>query len=179
MSVRGAPSTRRRSLALLGVASLVAVPVAGCGGGSGGSPASGSSARPTSGEPVMISVASSGVGDVLTDSDNRTVYLFKKDTGTQSTCFGACAHNWPPVRADAKPTAGSGANASLIGTVRRSDGGSQVTYNSHPLYLFVGDNAPGATNGQGIKAFGAAWFAVSPGGNQVTRRSTAAPSNGY
>jgi predicted lipoprotein with Yx(FWY)xxD motif len=128
---------------------------------------------------VTISVTSSGVGDILNDSHNRALYLFRKDIGPKSTCFGACAQNWPPVRASGKPTAGSGANASLIGTIKRSDGAPQVTYNGHPLYLYVGDNAPGAINGQGLTAFGANWYVVSPQGNQVTGKSTAAPSNGY
>jgi predicted lipoprotein with Yx(FWY)xxD motif len=66
----------------------------------------------------------------------------------------------------------------MIGTVERSDGKPQVTYNGHPLYLFAGDNTPGATNGQGMTAFGARWFVVSPAGNQVSGKSTAGRSNG-
>jgi predicted lipoprotein with Yx(FWY)xxD motif len=171
--------THRRFLVLFGLATL-ALAVAGCGGGSsGGSNASTSGSMPKSGGPVTISVASSGVGDILNDSHNRALYLFKKDTGPKSACFGACAQNWPPVRATGKPSAGSGANASLIGTIKRSDGAPQVTYNGHPLYLYVGDNTPGAINGQGLTAFGAAWYVVSPQGNQVTGKSTAAPSSGY
>jgi predicted lipoprotein with Yx(FWY)xxD motif len=171
--------THRRFLVLFGLATL-ALAVAGCGGGSsGGSNASTSESMPKSGGPVTISVASSGVGDILNDSHNRALYLFKKDTGAKSACFGACAQNWPPVRATGKPSAGSGANASLIGTIKRSDGAPQVTYNGHPLYLYVGDNTPGAINGQGLTAFGAAWYVVSPQGNQVTGKSTAAPSSGY
>jgi predicted lipoprotein with Yx(FWY)xxD motif len=173
--------THRRFLVPAGLATLaLAVAVAGCGGGSSGSSnASNSDSKPTSVGPVTISVASSGVGDILNDSQNRVLYLFKKDTGPKSTCFGACAQNWPPVRATGKPTAGSGANASLIGTIKRSDGAPQVTYNGHPLYLYVGDNHPGAINGQGLTAFGATWYVVSPQGNQVTRKATAAPRYGY
>jgi len=170
--------TQRRFLVLASLATL-ALAAGGCGGGSSGSSNASTSDSPTSVGPVTISVASSGVGDILNDSHNRALYLFKKDTGPKSTCFGACAQNWPPVRATGKPTAGSGANASLIGTVKRSDGAPQVTYNGHPLYLYVGDNAPGAINGQGVAAFGATWYVVSPQGNQVTGKSTAAPSNGY
>src|ERR671937_2466557 len=107
--------TRGRSLTLVGlVVSLTALGIGGCGGGAGGSHASTSEGSPT------ISVANTGLGDVLIDSQNRTVYLFKKDTGAKSTCFGACAHNWPPVRVTGKPTVGGGAKASLIGTTQRS-----------------------------------------------------------
>ena len=66
-----------------------------------------------------------------------------------------------------KPKAGSGANASLLGTTKRSDGKTQVTYNRHPLYRFDGDQARGDTNGEGVNAFGASWFVVSPAGKQV------------
>jgi predicted lipoprotein with Yx(FWY)xxD motif len=70
-----------------------------------------------------------------------------------------------------KPSAGSGATASMLGTTKRSDGQPQVTYNGHPLYRFAADNAAGDTNGEGITAFGAAWFAVSPAGSQVSGKS--------
>ena len=122
---------------------------------------------------------SGGLGDVVVDGQNRTVYLFKRDTPGKSACFGACAQNWPPVRVSGRPVAGPGIKASLLGTAARADGKPQVTYNGHPVYLYVGDNAPAATNGQGVTAFGGAWFAVSPAGTQVTRRSTAGRSNGY
>ena len=165
-----------RSLTVLSLAIVVlsALAVAGCGGGSDSSNASGAS----DGTPALR-VANTELGDVLIDPANRTVYLFKKDKRAKSTCFGACAHDWPPVRATGKPTAGSGAKAALVGTTARSDGKPQVTYNGHPLYLFAGDNAPGATNGQGMTAFGGQWFVVSPAGNQVSGKSTAGRSHGY
>src|SRR3954451_18875950 len=168
----------RRALTLLGpvAVALTAAALAGCGGGGG------SSSQAQSGAPTTtISVGTKGVGDVLMDSHtNHTLYLFTKDTGPVSTCSGACAHSWPPVRATGTPAVGSGAKASLIGTVKRSDGSAQVTYNGHPLYLFVGDNAPSSTNGQAVTAFGAPWFAVSPAGNAVTKRCAATGcSSGY
>jgi predicted lipoprotein with Yx(FWY)xxD motif len=163
---------RPLTLAALAAAGLAAAALAGCGGGGGGS-------RQASAPTATIGVGSTGVGDVLMDPQNHTLYLFQKDSAGKSTCFRACAHQWPPVRATAKPAAGTGARASLIGTIRRSDGPPQVTYNGHPLYLFAGDNTPSATNGQGVRSFGAAWFAVSPAGNPVTRRSTAGRSRGY
>jgi predicted lipoprotein with Yx(FWY)xxD motif len=160
-----------RSLTLLGLAAtpLVALAVAGCGGvGS-----SNTVATPS------LQIVPTGVGNVLVDAKNRTVYLFRKDTGTRSNCYGACARNWPPVRANGKPTVGDGVKASLVGTTARSDGKPQVTYNGHPLYLFTGDNIPATTNGQGVNAFGARWFVVAPAGSAVTRRSTEGRSNGY
>ena len=69
---------------------------------------------------------------------------------------------WPPLLATGKPTAGVGLTVSKLATITRSDGTRQITYNGHPLYLFVKDHKPGDVNGQGVTAFGAAWFALSP-----------------
>ena len=164
--------TRSRYITFLAGAAavpLTAVVVAGCGGGGGGATASPAPHRSTAAPgPATVRVASTGLGKVLVDSQGHTLYLFKKDTGTRSTCTGACATAWPPLVATGKPTVGTGVNASLVGTTTRSDGTTQVTYNGHPLYRFIKDTAPGNTNGEGLTAFGGSWFAVSPAGNQVS-----------
>ena len=105
----------------------------------------------------------------MVDSQGRTLYLFKADVGSKSACAGACATAWPPLLSTNKPTAGTGLTASKLATITRSDGTKQVTYNGHPLYLFIKDQKPGQTNGQGVTTFGAAWFAVSAAGNQVSK----------
>ena len=115
-----------------------------------------------------VDVATSGLGQILVDSQGRTLYLFAKDTGTQSECTGACASAWPPLQETGTPTVGTGADASLVGTTMRSDGSPQVTYAGHPLYLFSGDQNPGDTNGEGVVAYGASWYVVSPAGDQIT-----------
>ena len=121
----------------------------------------------------------SNLGKILVDSQGRTVYLFKKDTGSKSTCSGECAVDWPPVTAKGRPTAGSGVTASMLGTTKRSDGSQQVTYDGHPLYRYEGDQSAGDANGQGLVAFGAAWYSVSPGGSQITTASSGSGSRGY
>jgi predicted lipoprotein with Yx(FWY)xxD motif len=151
---------------------LVALAVAGC-----GSSNSSASAAPSAHGSATVDVANSGLGKILVDSQGRTLYLFKKDTGTTSTCLGACATKWPPVRVTGKPTVSTGLTASNAGTTKRSDGRPEVTYNGHPLYLFAGDQKAGDTNGQGVNAFGGSWFAVSPAGTQVTATAPAAPSS--
>jgi predicted lipoprotein with Yx(FWY)xxD motif len=171
--------TRRRPITYLATAAallLTVVALAGCGGSSNASspPAA---PKTASGAAATIGVANVGLGKILVDSQGRTLYLFQKDTGTASTCFGACAVNWPPLRANGKPTLGSGANESLVGTTTRSDGKPQVTYNGHPLYLFTGDQKAGDTNGEGVNAFGGLWYAVSPAGNQIAGSSSG--SSGY
>ncbi|MCU1428465.1 MAG: hypothetical protein JWL83_2465 [Actinomycetia bacterium] len=161
---------------------LIALVAAGCGSSSGGSNASAATTRPTTatGNAATVAVANSGLGKILVNAQGRTLYLFQKDTGTTSTCTGACAVNWPPLRANGTPAAGSGATA-MLATTTRSDGAPQVTYNGHPVYLFAGDQKAGDTNGQGINAFGASWFALSPTGNQVSGQasSTGGGNAGY
>jgi predicted lipoprotein with Yx(FWY)xxD motif len=177
--VRGASDHERQmlgrtSLPLLGALPLAVVALAGCGG-------SASHALPTTsdGRPASVGVASTGLGDVLIDRQGRTLYLFARDSGTMSACTGACAVNWPPLRVRRTPLVGSGAKQSDVGRTARPDGISQLTYNGHPLYTFVNDEKPGDTNGEGINAFGGAWFAVSPAGNKVAPRSQPQGGGGY
>jgi predicted lipoprotein with Yx(FWY)xxD motif len=162
-------------ISLLAIA-LVAAVVAGCGGGN--NTATASSSQSGSGSHTIAVSDNSSLGKVLVDSKGRTVYLFQKDTGSMSTCSGACATDWPPVTTTGKPTAGSGLTASMVGTTTRSDGTKQVTYNGHPLYTFVGDSKAGDTAGQGLNDFGASWWAVSPSGSEVTGGGSGSSSGG-
>jgi predicted lipoprotein with Yx(FWY)xxD motif len=175
--------TRTRPLSLLVAAAAVALfalTVASCGGNDDSPAASAAPPKTPGGSKATIGVENSGLGKILVDSQGRTIYLFQQDSGTKSTCFGECASAWPPVRANGKPTVGRGLAVSKVGTTARSDGKPQVTYNGHPLYLFEGDQNPGDTNGQGLLAFGAKWFVLSPAGNQITQqRSSSGGTGGY
>jgi predicted lipoprotein with Yx(FWY)xxD motif len=151
---------------------VVAVTIAGCGGSDDNNsvtpPAASASASTQRGGGATVDVESTGeLGKILVDSKGRTLYLFEKDTGTKSTCSGACAAAWPPLTTSGKPKAGAGANASMLGTTKRSDGTREVTYNGHPLYYYAGDQAAGDTNGQGLDQFGAEWYVLSPAGHKV------------
>jgi predicted lipoprotein with Yx(FWY)xxD motif len=172
--------TRRRRIPFLAIAAvpLTALAVAGCGGGGGGgATASAAPATTAGGKTATVGMANnSTLGNILVDSQGRTLYLFQADKGTKSACTGACAAAWPPLRASGKPVAGSGVTGSMLGTARRSDGNPQVTYNGHPLYRFASDQNPGDATGQGVNAFGALWYVVSPAGSPVT--SAAAGSTG-
>jgi predicted lipoprotein with Yx(FWY)xxD motif len=166
--------TRSRLIASLAGAALVsltALSVAACGSG-GGASASTTPPKTASGRPATIGVANTSLGKILVDSQGRTLYMFQKDSGTQSACTGACASAWPPLRANGKPTVGSGANSSIVATSPRSDGKPQVVYNGHPVYRYQGDQKPGDTNGQGLTAFGGGWFALSSAGTQVSGGSS-------
>jgi predicted lipoprotein with Yx(FWY)xxD motif len=175
----------RNFLAGAAVLPLAAVLVAGCGGGSSAPsaaatpPAASPAANSAASSTPTVRVANGSLGRILVDAHGRTVYLFKQDKGTKSTCNGACAQAWPPVTVSGKPTAGTGANASLVGTTKRSDGKTQVTYHGHPLYRFQGDQSRGDTKGQGVVAFGGAWFVVSPSGTQVSSHAAKASRAGH
>jgi predicted lipoprotein with Yx(FWY)xxD motif len=165
----GATMTRSRPITFLASAAalpLIALAVAACGGG--GAATAASAPKTSSGASATVGVANSSLGSILVNSDGHTLYLFKADSGTNSACAGACATAWPPVLATSNPTAGTGLTASKLGTITRSDGNRQVTYNGHPLYRFVKDTKAGQTNGQGVTAFGASWFALAPSGNQAS-----------
>jgi predicted lipoprotein with Yx(FWY)xxD motif len=110
---------------------------------------------------------SPSLGTILVTSKSHTLYLFMKDKSGKSSCSGACAANWPPYLTTAKPRAGAGAKAALLGTTKRSNGKLQVTYNHHPLYTFKFDTKAGSTKGETVDAFGGEWYAVSAKGAKV------------
>jgi predicted lipoprotein with Yx(FWY)xxD motif len=132
-------------------------------------PAAGNAARATG--PV-VSTESTSLGRILVNSSGRTLYLFEKDKNGRSACAGQCATFWPPLIASGKPRALAGVKASLLGTTKRADGRMQVTYNHHPLYTFAKDTKKGQTRGEGLDAFGAEWYAVSPAGARVEKHSS-------
>ena len=150
----------------------VALTAAACGssasssgtGAQAGASASGSG----SGSAMVISTKAGSAGTFLTDGSGRTVYLWVKDGMDASACSGACAALWPPVTTGGSPTASGSAKASDLGTITRSDGAKQVTYDGHPLYYYAGDSSAGQTNGQGTDSFGAKWWLVAPTGTSIT-----------
>src|SRR6266545_3262777 len=161
----------RRLLAIAAASVAIALVAAGCGGKSSTSsksaPATASSSGTAGG--ATVAVRSSKLGKILVDGSGRTLYLFEKDKGTTSSCYGACAGAWPPYTTPAAPQAGGGATASLLGTTTRTDGTTQVTYKDHPLYYFVGDKQPGEVTGEGVNAFGAKWYVLAPSGNKIDK----------
>jgi predicted lipoprotein with Yx(FWY)xxD motif len=168
-------------LASAAVIPLTALAVAACGGG-GSATAKAPAPKTTSTSPpktavappkattahgATVSVANTGLGKVLVDSQGRTLYLFKGASGMKSAPTSAFAA-WPPLQPSGKPTAGGGAKASLAGTSKDAGGQTQVTYNGDPLYTFVKDQKPGDTTGEGVTAFGGTWLVVSPAGNAIS-----------
>jgi predicted lipoprotein with Yx(FWY)xxD motif len=124
-------------------------------------------AGPLKGSRATVGVSKSAFGRILVDGRGHSLYMFAMDRGRMSTCYGACAANWPPLISSTKARVRVGAKRSLLGRTRRMDGRWQVTYKGHPLYTFVKDTAKGDTNGEGLNAFGAEWDLVSPGGARI------------
>jgi len=98
---------------------------------------------------------------VLTNSKGFTLYWFAPDTPTKSVCNGSCAAYWPPVKG---PVALSAGVAGKVGTIKRSDGSLQATYNGHPLYTYVADGAPGQAKGNNLNLNGGLWYEVKVSG---------------
>ncbi len=172
-------TTTTRAMALLALAAALAL--AGCGsndsggayGGKGGSATTGSSSEKpspssTGGGAAVLKVATAtGVGPIMVDSRGFTVYDFHKDKGTASSCYDACAGVWPPVLTEGSPHASQGAMASQLGTTKRKDGTTQVTYAGHPLYTYTADKKPGEANGNDIDSYGAEWYALQGSGAEA------------
>ena len=133
------------ALALLGVA------VAGAGGPPGAGPPAGPPAT-----AVLKTTTINGT-TVLTNGKGFTLYSFAPDTASRSVCNGACAQYWPPVTGPA--TAVSGVTGKL-GTITRSDGSKQTTYDGHPVYTYTADTGPGQANGNNLNLNGGIWHEV-------------------
>jgi predicted lipoprotein with Yx(FWY)xxD motif len=129
----------------------------------GPTPTTTASAAPgstASGSTLVLKTAKGSAGIWLTDSAGRTLYLYTRDKGSASECYGACAKAWPPLTTTGPVTVtGKYTVQRDLGVTTRTDGTKQVTYGGHPLYYFSGDTAPGQTKGQGV---GGIWFLIGP-----------------
>jgi predicted lipoprotein with Yx(FWY)xxD motif len=118
---------------------------------------------------TLVSWRKTSIGNAITTSSGHTLYLFRADHGTTSTCYGQCAKFWPPLLTTGKPAASGRVQASLLGTTKRKDGKLQVTYKGHPLYTFLEDKKAGQTAGEGSTNFGASWYALAPSGATIDK----------
>ena len=183
-------------LAIGALALVAAMLIAGCGGGGSSSATTGSSepaaaeteapkeeaaavkeevaAKPAAeaepeGEATPVSLGeAANVGQILVDEEGMTLYYFQKDQkgSGKSKCEGACAEAWPPLLTEGKPEAMKGVKAAMLGTIKREDGTTQVTYAGWPLYTFVEDKKPGEDNGTDSKGFGASWYPLHSNGKK-------------
>jgi predicted lipoprotein with Yx(FWY)xxD motif len=173
------PRRPRMLLALLAVAAAAAV-LAACSSSAASSTGSSTSTPTSTSSPAAatagsLKTATIGGATVLTNAKGFTLYYFAPDTPTKSNCNGTCAQNWPPVTG---PAAASGVTGTF-GTITRSDGSAQATFDGHPLYTFVGDTAPGQASGNGLNAAGGLWHEVTTSGTAPAGSSSSGSGGGY
>jgi len=149
---------------------VLAVAACGSSSGSGGAATSGGS-----GSAAAYTVATATVSGtaVLVNGDGRTFYLLTSEQGGKLTCTddNGCTKVWPDTELPSGKTAGiagTGVQASLLSTVKSTDGKLYLTYNTFPLYTFTGDTKTGTAAGQGITSFGGTWSAITPVGVAAT-----------
>lgn len=172
--------TRRLTL-LLALTALVA---AGCGSeesdsdGGTGAPRAGAEtstgqeatdgprreSRPAKPKGTAIKLAESQYGEILFDREGQAIYLFEKEKSTESACYGECAEAWPPVLTDGEPQASRGIAQRLLGTTKRRDGKTQVTYNGHPLYYYAHEGRH-EVRCHNVPGFGGLWLVLDGRGD--------------
>ena len=169
---------RNRWLAAAGLAAAT-VMLAACGSSAASSPSAGSTANVVVPAGSGIKTVSISQGKVLTNAKGLTLYWYAIDTANKSNCNGKCATFWPPVPANTKVSGVS--LPGKFGSITRSDGSKQLTYDGHPLYTFVEDTAPGMDKGNGITTSGGntadLWWAVTPSGAKLAVAKPAASSS--
>lgn len=128
----------------------------------------------------VLRVATGTAGAYVADNQGRAVYMLEGDTDG-SKCTAACEDAWPPLRTQAGTTgagtgttgaagttaAGGNLRMDLIGTIQRSDGTYQVTYNGHPLYHYAKETGGTTTAGQGVDDQWGEWYLVTPDGEAM------------
>jgi predicted lipoprotein with Yx(FWY)xxD motif len=175
-------SRLRMLLALLAVVAAAAVVAACSSSGSSSTSSSGSSSTgggtstssPAAASAGSLKTATIGGATVLTNANGFTLYSFAPDTPTKSNCNGTCAQNWPPLKG---PATASGVTGTF-GTIKRSDGSTQATFDGHPLYTFAGDTAPGQNNGNGLNAAGGLWHEITTSGTAPAGSSSSGSGSG-
>jgi len=163
--ISSGPARLRILLALPAAAAAAAALVACSSAGASPSPASSTTSSPAAAAASTVKTATIAGATVLTTSTGFTLYSFAPDTPTTSKCNGTCAQNWPPLKG---PVTAAGVTGTF-GTITRSDGSVQATFDGHPLYAFAGDTAPGQAKGNGLNAAGGLW-------HEITTSGTAAPA---
>lgn len=162
----------RRTTVLLGVVALVAACSTQGGGGTTTNPpasqvpaattvATPAGTAPVAGDVTLELATDAELGDYVVGEDGLALYVFLPDEGDTSVCNDECAINWPPLTGEV--AAGDGVTGEL-GTITRDDGNEQVTLGGAPLYYFIGDEAAGDVNGQGLQDV---WYLASAEGTPV------------
>lgn len=146
---------RTRLALLLGTLTIAAVPLA----------------APAGASAATVELRNTSFGEILTDSNGMTLFVFSTDHKMMDTCFPImhCTSVWPPLTVEGETTAGPGIDTTKLGTIALPDGSHQVTYKKHPLYGYVGNVEPGETSYINQIAFGGYWRAINAKGKVIRR----------
>lgn len=115
---------------------------------------------------TVITTGDSQFGTMLFNEKKQAIYIWELEESDKAECYGDCAEAWPPVLTDGQPQAAGDVNGSLLGTTKRTDGTTQVTYNGHPLYYYAHE-APGEVKCHNISTHGGLWWVIQPNGNRA------------
>jgi predicted lipoprotein with Yx(FWY)xxD motif len=158
------PALRRSTGTVLAALVVGALTLAACGGGS----VTTLSSPPTTDTGLTLTVQHSPAGAILATGSGATLYDFVPDTPTRSACLNdGCVFQWPPLASTGAVRVGAGVNRALVGTLRRPDGSTQLSYGGHPLYTYNMDVKAGMVTGQAIDQDGGLWYVLSPSGHEV------------
>jgi len=127
--------------------------------------ATAATATPAERKGTKIVLAGSQFGSMLFNAKQQAIYIFENDPKNETVCVDECAEAWPPVFTNGEPDAGEGVKASLLGTIKRPDGGRQVTYAGKPLYYYAHEG-PGQVLCHNVHLNGGLWWVVGPSGKR-------------
>jgi predicted lipoprotein with Yx(FWY)xxD motif len=167
----------RRALLALAILAALAIGLAACGGGDSSSSADAGSA----GNATVALKSFTGTGEALVDSKGAALYSNDMDSGSKIACTNQCLTEWVPLAAPAQggPTSSDDAVQAKLGTVKRPDGATQVTFEGMPLYTFAEDQ-PGQVTGDGFAdSFGGThfvWTAATAAGESGGSSGAASPA---
>jgi predicted lipoprotein with Yx(FWY)xxD motif len=174
---------RNRWLATSLLAAAAVVGLAACGSSSSSTPTAANTPKATSTANSSSSTdTAAGIKtmtisghQVLTDSAGFVLYWFALDTPSASNCNNSCANYWPPVLGT--PSLASGVSLTgKLGTIKRSDGQLQATYDGHPLYTFKSDTSAGEDSGNALNASGGLWWAMTASGVKIRAKGSSSSS---
>lgn len=115
---------------------------------------------------IVITTGDSEFGTMLFNDKKQAIYIWELEESTKAECYGDCAKAWPPVLTTGAPRAAGSINNELLGTTKRTDGSTQVTYNGHPLYYYAHEGA-GEVKCHNVSSYGGLWWVIQPSGNRA------------
>lgn len=171
-----------KAIAAIAAVAMLAIGVGGCGNSdtkttTSNAAAVGTQSTASATAAAQLASKDSSLGTILSGDKNLTVYMFEADKNGKSACDSDCAAVWPPVLTTGDATVAPDAQSSKLGTTKRADGKTQVTYGGWPLYYYVKDKDAEDVYGQGIDSFGAEWYVLAPNGKKIEASASSSSSS--